>query len=70
MKQTTPDDPVKQALRVAIEVLEIASDWNAPMNYDIEVPLGWEDTLDPTSNEPTWPTLYGVIRKCREALDG
>jgi hypothetical protein len=63
-------DPVREALRIAIKVMEIASDWSAPKNYDIAIPPGWEDTFDPDSDEPTWPTLYGVIRKCKEALDG
>jgi hypothetical protein len=62
-------DPVREALEVAIKVMEIASDWHAPLNYDIPVPAGWEDTLDPDSDEPTWPTLYGVIRKCKESLN-
>jgi hypothetical protein len=66
--QTTETDRLREALRVAVEVMEIASEWHAPPAYDIEVPPSWEDTKDPDSSEPTWPTLSGVIRKCREAL--
>ena len=60
---------VREALQVALQVLEIASDWNAPTHYDIEIRPGWEDTVDPDSNEPTWPTLYRIIKKCKQALD-
>lgn len=59
---------IRTALGVATEVLQIASDWNAPQAYDIEVPASWDDTKDPDSGEPTWPTLTGIIKKCREAL--
>ena len=60
---------LRVALRMAIKVMEIAGDWHAPRNYDIELPFGWADTLDPESDKPTWPTLYGIIRKCKEALN-
>ena len=64
----TDADKMREALQIAIQVMEIASDWNAPDAYDIEVPASWDDTKDPDSDEPEWPSLHGVIRKCREAL--
>ncbi len=63
-----PDSKLREALEVVIEVLKIASDWNAPTNYDIKVRKGWECTLDPESDEPEWPTLYGIIGKLEAAL--
>ena len=66
---TEPSDDLKEALRITIQVMEIASDWNAPMSYDIEIPDSWRDTVDPDGDEPTWPTLYGIIRKCKEVLN-
>lgn len=61
-------EELRTALKVVTEVMEIASDWNAPMAYDIEAPEGWEEIIDPDGDEPTWPTLYGIINKCKTLL--
>lgn len=67
----TPDplmEEMRTALKVVIKVMEIAWDWDAPMAYDIEAPEGWEETIDSDGDEPTWPTLYGIINKCKTLL--
>ena len=61
---------LREALAIATQALEIAGDWHAPQAYDIEVPESWQDTIDPDGAEPTWPTLNGIVRKCRAALRG
>lgn len=57
MGATMPIEIEDDVLRAIVQILEIASDWNAPPYYDIVPPKGWEDTRDPGSYEPTWVSL-------------
>ncbi len=61
-------DELAEVLKIATQALEIGTDWNAPEAYDIEVPDSWKDAIDPEGDEPTWPTAYGIIDKCKVAL--
>ena len=56
----------REALEVAVKALEISTDWNGPTDFDIEAPAGWESAL--SEEEEGWLNIYGIIKKCKEAL--
>lgn len=59
---------LEEALRITTEALEISLDWNGLEAYDIAIPKSWEDTKDPATGEPDWPSTKGIINKCQTLL--
>lgn len=60
----------RDVLRAVVEILEIASDWNAPSHYEIKPPKGWgKEVFDKDSDEPKWVALYLFTPKLRELLN-
>lgn len=72
--QPAPQDVVErvkqleEALAYAATMLEIASDWNAPKHYDMEVSEEYDDTKDADSAEPTWVASYLFVPKLWQIL--
>lgn len=58
----------RDVVQAICDILDIASDWNAPTHYDITPPKGWDDTRDPDSHEPDWVALYLFAPKLRALL--
>ncbi len=57
-----------QQMGTIIKVLEIATDWHAPLYYDIEEPRGWDGLGEPDAEEPEWVSIYKLLDKLRATI--
>jgi hypothetical protein len=51
----------REFLSILLQALMIAKDWNAPLEYEIEVSEEYDHLKEGANNEPNWLCMYEII---------